>query len=107
MIRRAPRSTLFPYTTLFRSQSRIGRHPIGLGNHFTEGAVAIVLLGEAGQSVARAHDVRKALDVGGLLAQGLEGRAVLRVESEHAEEAAPRRHLRAAGLRGPPVRQPL
>src|SRR2546430_11398845 len=26
MIRRPPRSTLFPYTTLFRSQLRLGRH---------------------------------------------------------------------------------
>src|SRR5260370_32010775 len=26
MIRRPPRSTLFPYTTLFRSQARGGRH---------------------------------------------------------------------------------
>src|SRR5258705_8161197 len=28
MIRRPPRSTLFPYTTLFRSQIRV-RHPLG------------------------------------------------------------------------------
>src|SRR3712207_7471513 len=27
MIRRPPRSTLFPYTTLFRSRRRRGRHP--------------------------------------------------------------------------------
>src|SRR5437667_3428928 len=27
MIRRPPRSTLFPYTTLFRSRLRVGRHP--------------------------------------------------------------------------------
>src|SRR6266487_6193378 len=26
MIRRPPRSTLFPYTTLFRSSARVGRH---------------------------------------------------------------------------------
>src|SRR5687767_15630826 len=30
MIRRPPRSTLFPYTTLFRSEAR-GRHPQGHG----------------------------------------------------------------------------
>src|SRR2546429_1419677 len=30
MIRRPPRSTLFPYTTLFRSHSRRG-HPAGIG----------------------------------------------------------------------------
>src|SRR3712207_7258820 len=27
MIRRPPRSTLFPYTTLFRSRARVGRAP--------------------------------------------------------------------------------
>src|SRR3712207_8199152 len=27
MIRRPPRSTLFPYTTLFRSEERVERHP--------------------------------------------------------------------------------
>src|SRR5256885_10382458 len=27
MIRRPPRSTLFPYTTLFRSEHNTGRHP--------------------------------------------------------------------------------
>src|SRR5437773_3670569 len=29
MIRRPPRSTLFPYTTLFRSVDRIARQPLG------------------------------------------------------------------------------
>src|SRR5713101_9436460 len=29
MIRRPPRSTLFPYTTLFRSADRLGRHGFG------------------------------------------------------------------------------
>src|SRR5256885_7274451 len=28
MIRRPPRSTLFPYTTLFRSVGRLGRHDV-------------------------------------------------------------------------------
>src|SRR2546426_12578192 len=32
MIRRPPRSTLFPYTTLFRSRSRVRRPPIFPGN---------------------------------------------------------------------------
>src|SRR3712207_9075432 len=30
MIRRPPRSTLFPYTTLFRSQLIVGNTPLGL-----------------------------------------------------------------------------
>src|SRR3712207_9530567 len=29
MIRRPPRSTLFPYTTLFRSRGAAGRRPVG------------------------------------------------------------------------------
>src|SRR5256885_12638480 len=28
MIRRPPRSTLFPYTTLFRSRPKVGRRPV-------------------------------------------------------------------------------
>src|SRR5439155_6738829 len=31
MIRRPPRSTLFPYTTLFRSRRRVGPHGLGTG----------------------------------------------------------------------------
>src|SRR2546426_8021335 len=31
MIRRPPRSTLFPYTTLFRSQQPVHRQPLGAG----------------------------------------------------------------------------
>src|SRR2546425_5885310 len=38
MIRRPPRSTLFPYTTLFRSQTGVGLHGpqirVGLQHHF-------------------------------------------------------------------------
>src|SRR3712207_7406059 len=30
MIRRPPRSTLFPYTTLFRSRPQVGAHVVGL-----------------------------------------------------------------------------
>src|SRR3712207_7875203 len=30
MIRRPPRSTLFPYTTLFRSQGVVGADPVGV-----------------------------------------------------------------------------
>src|SRR2546430_9538435 len=31
MIRRPPRSTLFPYTTLFRSDEAFGKQPVGTG----------------------------------------------------------------------------
>src|SRR3712207_8876284 len=45
MIRRPPRSTLFPYTTLFRSQARIheganGRERRSLGEHLRVGSDA-------------------------------------------------------------------
>src|ERR1051325_11824176 len=42
MIRRPPRSTLFPYTTLFRSRLPLGRHqhvgdlPPGVGPHLAD-----------------------------------------------------------------------
>src|SRR2546421_1597463 len=39
MIRRPPRSTLFPYTTLFRSDRRRDRHQVA-GPEATEGAQA-------------------------------------------------------------------
>src|SRR5256885_9461117 len=34
MIRRPPRSTLFPYTTLFRSQERLQARVIGKDHHY-------------------------------------------------------------------------
>src|SRR3989442_5761484 len=45
MIRRPPRSTLFPYTTLFRSHHN--RTEAGIGNHFGLGVVCLqrVVLG--------------------------------------------------------------
>src|SRR5689334_23390342 len=48
MIRRPPRSTLFPYTTLFRSRHRVWRHPVGmkmvLGDEKTVEAEAVCVL---------------------------------------------------------------
>src|SRR5258708_11983924 len=38
MIRRPPRSTLFPYTTLFRSLARAARNPDGVFDHAEPGA---------------------------------------------------------------------
>src|SRR3989449_11572855 len=54
MIRRPPRSTLFPYTTLFRSHALAQDAPVGTGNfsvlrirgrYFQIGCVPIVLQG--------------------------------------------------------------
>src|SRR3712207_6945171 len=50
MIRRPPRSTLFPYTTLFRSQRSIGIGWAGL-----TGAV-LRIAGAKGDALARAYD---------------------------------------------------
>src|SRR5260221_867476 len=44
MIRRPPRSTLFPYTTLFRSHGRVHRHQEVLNQHLAVGRVADVAL---------------------------------------------------------------
>src|SRR5689334_24365947 len=41
MIRRPPRSTLFPYTTLFRSRRRYGDVPVVLLGHSMGGRVAV------------------------------------------------------------------
>src|SRR3712207_7049303 len=40
MIRRPPRSTLFPYTTLFRSRRQVLVHPVQAGDLLDEGGVA-------------------------------------------------------------------
>src|SRR3712207_8811030 len=51
MIRRPPRSTLFPYTTLFRSTVRLCGRDAGLGR-----LVGLILLHERAGQVARVFD---------------------------------------------------
>src|SRR3712207_7409056 len=63
MIRRPPRSTLFPYTTLFRSVARTVAWPEPLdieatGNH-DEAVGEATLPEEAGRAVAHRHRDRK------------------------------------------------
>src|SRR3712207_7210818 len=54
MIRRPPRSTLFPYTTLFRSD--VHRHVLGIGS-----VEPIVLEGQVGRAALHhAHAIREA-----------------------------------------------
>src|SRR2546430_12131326 len=73
MIRRPPRSTLFPYTTLFRSQEELAGGGVGEFGRRAEAAVPDVE--EAG------HVVR------GVLEQPGRERAVLRLRSEeHTSE---------------------
>src|SRR3989442_4981808 len=85
MIRRPPRSTLFPYTTLFRS--RVDKPPIGLNR--SELWAVVALLESLGGSVdVKLDDIPKtagAPAVGGTAAE-------LRSE-EHTSELQSRPHL--------------
>src|SRR3712207_7481236 len=83
MIRRPPRSTLFPYTTLFRSEKpharRIARRPhVGAGDVEREilGAVECAVLGR--RQVGRVLDVCRPLDIGRV------DRKSTRLNSSHA-----------------------
>src|SRR3712207_7279969 len=80
MIRRPPRSTLFPYTTLFRSLGGIGRdlpdartHLLSAGGHGLH--VPRHLLGGAGDHAGLG---------GGLLGRRREDRKSTRLNSSHA-----------------------
>src|SRR5947209_16397603 len=72
MIRRPPRSTLFPYTTLFRSGELLGPHvpggdPPG-GVHHEDGEVLGALYDQVELLLAVAHRLQRRallLDVGG------------------------------------------
>src|SRR5438477_8103953 len=55
MIRRPPRSTLFPYTTLFRSQVRLGVHGGGVGRGEGELGPLVVGFGE-GPALERSEE---------------------------------------------------
>src|SRR3989442_2662898 len=82
MIRRPPRSTLFPYTTLFRSKVRIGSGPGGAEDEALH-AVGMVLRDHLPDGAARrvTGDVR-----------GRDAQAVHRSE-EHTSELQSRPHL--------------
>src|SRR3712207_8289621 len=56
MIRRPPRSTLFPYTTLFRSKGRVCILAAGTGNpFFTTDTAASLRAIEINAEIGRAH----------------------------------------------------
>src|SRR3712207_7059442 len=86
MIRRPPRSTLFPYTTLFRS--------VGVLEGVGEGDVRQLLAGEAAEGAARggeeylidvARFAHEALEDGRVLGiDGQEDRKSTRLNSSHA-----------------------
>src|SRR3712207_8196448 len=66
MIRRPPRSTLFPYTTLFRSDDLTGEHaPMGaLGQRHAGGGLLTVAAGGGVVAVVAKPDERLAAVVG-------------------------------------------
>src|SRR5688572_32878359 len=93
MIRRPPRSTLFPYTTLFRSQieKRIDRAGVGrpgVGDH-TEGAQSCL---PVGANLGPQRFERKLIT---LVGRNLP--ALLRREADHAERAFDRSEERRVG----------
>src|SRR5947208_6647564 len=55
MIRRPPRSTLFPYTTLFRSLHRVGRHVLP-GDGRRPGAAELLVQGRRPGVRARSEE---------------------------------------------------
>src|SRR5256885_11542881 len=57
MIRRPPRSTLFPYTTLFRSRARLLHDDQGAGGEGRAGGAAVVrVLGQPARSRSRSEE---------------------------------------------------
>src|SRR3712207_8693041 len=81
MIRRPPRSTLFPYTTLFRSRRDVGRRGRG------------VLRRRAGRCDA-GRPVRRDGPLGGVRGQAWSGRVARDLRSEeHTSELQSRQYL--------------
>src|SRR2546430_10426280 len=76
MIRRPPRSTLFPYTTLFRSHQDVDRH----------GLLPVRCRGAGGGCIRR-HLLREGFDdaVGGRLARDPGDRKSTRLNSSHSQ----------------------
>src|SRR3712207_8061697 len=80
MIRRPPRSTLFPYTTLFRSERRVGGRLGDCGPVDHHGALAEQQTDELDREGAQDH--RRI--VGIALEAGREDRKSTRLNSSHA-----------------------
>src|SRR5439155_23622989 len=91
MIRRPPRSTLFPYTTLFRSQRKGSARPRLVRLFRAEGQPA-----DRGRRAARARHPRTERRLGG----APHPRDVLREAGRQAAAAAPDARASAARLQG-------
>src|SRR3712207_7615630 len=74
MIRRPPRSTLFPYTTLFRSQAQLGK----------EGRVARAVRGQVHRAVRPPGERGDARRLAGDERPGRQDRKSTRLNSSHA-----------------------
>src|SRR2546430_11225474 len=132
MIRRPPRSTLFPYTTLFRSVEQGSAVTIAIRDHLLHGGPAIwhvrmvvaaggivhVRVDAAGEQVIEGGVERWPLEQGAAHMVPCEGRQVPEVEDERVaqrdrlgEPAVRRQHLedpiRACPCIGEPVRHHL
>src|SRR3712207_8646361 len=80
MIRRPPRSTLFPYTTLFRAA---GRHPVGDGDAARSALPAPRNGGAVGRS-SRLSGKRDVRHLGGVYPTSAQDRKSTRLNSSHA-----------------------
>src|SRR6266511_4652948 len=91
MIRRPPRSTLFPYTTLFRSELRLGVDPLqelGPNRHRRDEQLAVAALAAvAGEVVEQLGEVGAEVGVGGEEPEVLVARRRLRVVVAGADVA--------------------
>src|SRR3712207_7142865 len=85
MIRRPPRSTLFPYTTLFRSAAALGRGSVGLSLRYAAGGLAELreAVLEAGFAFSRDYEER----------DRAVGRIMARRSAEHTSELQSRQYL--------------
>src|SRR3712207_8860753 len=80
MILRPPRSTLFPYTTLFRSLRHGAEHPALHGHHVQGGAVVV----RVGRPGAVGQDQALVAAVVGLAHGRVQDRKSTRLNSSHA-----------------------
>src|SRR2546422_10910854 len=109
MIRRPPRSTLFPYTTLFRSEVTALHHRLQRRENLLVGEIArgpeedqgvglrVRHVGLGSKRLAPERTVHHAFVVGGCIGRGAgAGRAV----TSHASRAPPRSTIRSGGASG-------
>src|SRR3712207_4325161 len=108
MIRRPPRSTLFPYTTLFRSIEEVAAHdpPVTFGHDAVEPRVREEAGEQTGRNFRRREVARKVVLAGdrpeGLVTDLPAGRGVLRSRRSYGEV----HHLRLLHDHGCPLAAP-